>query len=114
MALTDGERLRQLLGESIPVGGGEDDTLFTEATIDDLLERFPDLEDATREGWKIKAAELANLVTTAEAGAKRELSDLHEQAMKMVNFYGGTSVAEPPGATPQRVRIKPLVRTDPE
>lgn len=114
MPITDGDRLRSLLGEEIPVGGGEGDTLFTNEAIEDLLVRFPDLEDAAREGWKIKAAKLANLVNTAEAGAKRDLGDLYDQAMKMVNFYGGSSVADEPLAGPGRVKIRNLGRTESE
>lgn len=115
MAITEGDRLRDLLGEPIPPGGSADDTLFSEDQIDDLLERFPDdIEDQAREGWRIKAASLANLVNTAEAGAKRDLSDLHEKAMTMWKMYGGTSGSVEPDAGPGRVKIRNLGRSEPE
>ena len=81
--IADVNRLRSLLGERIPAGGSDEDTLFDHAEI---LELFTDrtFDEALLEGWRQKAAELANLVDTAEGTSKRANSDLSKNALAMV------------------------------
>jgi len=112
MSLTDGERLRELLGESIPVGGDEDDTNFTDEQIDDILERFPDLYEGVAEGWRILAGQFAKLVNTNESGTSRSMSDLHRHALEMNKFYSSGSVETPVTEDRRRVKIKSIVRPD--
>jgi len=91
-ALTVG-RLRLYLGERIPATGSDADTLFTDAELAQLIaDANNDWASALSDGWSAKVAAYANLVDTAEGTAKRALSDLHDHALKMVEFYqpGGT------------------------
>lgn len=88
MPLTDAERLRDLLGESIPPGGSEADTLFTDEKVLDLLTLSGgDLDRAAYEGWRAKAAALSNLVDTTEGNSQRKFSQLLDNANDMVKMY---------------------------
>lgn len=107
MALEDDERLRDLLGEPIPAGGTASDTLFSEEQIDDLLERANgDLDRATFEGWRVKAAYFANLVDVTDGNASRSMSDLLDHANQMVRLYLRSSS----GPTEGRTRVGRIVR----
>jgi hypothetical protein len=97
MAITDEERLRALIGESIPEGKDETATLFSDDDITDLLERWGSVEASLGEAWEQKAAILVNLVTTTEGSSTRKLSDMHKAAMAMVKLYGGGAGGESPG-----------------
>lgn len=102
MALSDAERVRQLLGESIPTGGDASDTLFTDEEIDSLLaDSNNDVERSAYEGWRAKAAKVANLVDVTEGNASRAMSDLHAHALDMVKLYARSSA----GPTEGRTRI---------
>lgn len=86
---TDAERVRRQLGERIPQGGTDADTMFTDQEILDLLtESGGDVEAAVAEGWKVKTAEAVDLVNTQEGTSKRNLSDVHEHALGMVKATG--------------------------
>ena len=106
MALPDAERLRSLLGEAIPAGGSAEDTLFTDDQIDDLLERYDGVEASLGEGWAIKAATLATLVTVTEGSSVRRLSDAHKHAMEQAKLYGWDLI----GTNARRARIGNIVR----
>lgn len=108
---TEGERqsLRRLLGESIPLNGTEADTNFTDEQLDELLSnRDGSLDAAAHDGWEQKAALFANLVNTAESGNRRDLSDLHESALKMMHHFG---VKASLTQYRSRTRVHPLTRT---
>lgn len=107
MALTDAERLRQKLGESVPEGGTDADTLFSDAQIADFLATTTTMEEAAYEGWIAKAAELANLVTVQEGQSKLNMSDLHQAALKQVEAFG---VMAGVGAKSRSIRIGRLTR----
>ena len=108
MALTDVNRLRDLLGEPIPDGGTEADTLFTDDRLKDFLQLANnDVERAAFEGWRAKAAQLANLVDVADGNASRKMSDLLDNAQTMVKFYQRSST----GPTEGRTRIGRIVRS---
>jgi hypothetical protein len=101
VAVTESERLRGYLGEVIPPGGSASDTLFTEDQVEDLLERHGSPEAARREGLELKAAALANLVTTVEGSSTRKLSDAHKAVLSQISALG------PAGST--RTRIHRIV-----
>lgn len=101
MALTEDQKLRQLLGEDIPEGGVADDTLFSNAEIVDLIETNPNMDRAAYEGWRAKQARLASLVDTTEGNSQRKYSQLLTNAEKMVASYRRSSE----GATEGRTRI---------
>lgn len=96
MNRTPEEQLRSLIGESIAVGHTAADTMFSREEIEDLLERgFDDIEAAAYYGWREKAANYANLVNVNEGNAARELSDLHRQAVRMMDRF--VAYIETPG-----------------
>ena len=91
MAMTHTERLRAFLGETIPPAKTASDTLFTEDQIEDLLSRHGSPEAARSEGWELKAAALATLVTTVEGSSQRKLSDAHKAAVRQAQLFRGGS-----------------------
>lgn len=92
MAISDGDRLRGLIGEKIPDGGVAADTNFSDAEIDDLLAQAgSDIDRAAVEAWRIKAAMYANLVNVTEGNASRQMSDLHKHALLMVDRLSKSS-----------------------
>lgn len=108
MPITDADRLRDLLGEAIPEGGDESDTLFTDEKIDDLLSTANgDVERAAYEGWRVKAAQLSDLVDLTEGNASRAMSDAHAHALDMVKHFQRASG----GPTEGRTRIGRIRRS---
>lgn len=101
MALTQNEKLRQLLGETVPPGGSYNDTLFTDEEIDEFVDEAPDLERAAYEGWRVKAAKLSTLVDTTEGNSQKKFSQLLENALDMVKVYQRSAG----GPTEGRTRI---------
>lgn len=90
MNRTPDQQLRSLLGESIPAGKSDTDTMFSEDEIEDLIEKgVGSIEASAYHGWMEKAANYAALVNVNEGNAARELSDLHRQAMRMADRYVG-------------------------
>lgn len=93
MALTDSEKLRQLLGERIPPGRTAEDTMFSEEEIEEFLAEGSTMprpiEAAAYYGWQSKAAELSNYVNVIEGNSSREMGELHRQALRMVTQYAG-------------------------
>lgn len=107
---TDAENLRLLLGERIPNGGDDSDTLFSDAEIDEfLLEADNSLNLAAYSGWVAKAAEFANLTTKSEGNALEQFSDLLKNALKMVELYAGLAGVDISGGA-RRTRIHQITR----
>lgn len=106
MSLTQDQRLRELLGEEVPDSGDDSDTLFSDLQIADLLEQYPDLDRAAYEGWRRKAAKLANLVDTTEGNSQKKFSQLLDNANDMVKLYLRSTT----GATEGRSRVGRLRR----
>jgi hypothetical protein len=101
--------IRLKLGEPIPEGGTDSDTLFSDVQVDNLVDKHGSVDEALGEGWQIKAGLLAGLVDVAEGGSKRNLSSLHQNALRMAEVYGFTEATAPGGQG--HVRIRPLHRT---
>ena len=99
MALTQNEKLRQLLGEDTPAGGTEADTLFTDEEIDGFLEDNGDIERAAYQGWRVKAARLSNLVDNTEGNVQRKFSQLADNAAEMIKHYSRSSSGPTEGRT---------------
>lgn len=107
MALDAITRLRQMVGERIPPGGDETATRFTNAEIQDFLDRTGnDQIRAAYEGWKVKAGLFANLASTTEGNASRLNSDLFEHAKDMMRYYESLN----PSTVQGRTRIGKIVR----
>lgn len=101
--------LREKLGEIIPDGGDESESMFTNAQLDAMLTRADSLDHAILDGWETKMAHWANLVTVVDGASSRELTALMDHAEKMIKYYGG-KVSLGPEAINSRTRIGKIVR----
>lgn len=99
--------VRENLGEVIPSGGTDADTMFTDAQIATWINNTANLDAATLRGWKVKLANYANLVNVTDGAASREMSDLFDHAQEMVKYYGKLAV----GPTSGRSRVGRIVRS---
>ena len=98
--------LRLLLGEDIPEGGTEADTLFTDSQLSSWISSAPNLDRAAYEGWKAKAANFAGLVNVTDGASSREFSDLLDNARAMVTIFSKSSGSNTTG----RSRVGRIVR----
>ena len=117
MSLTLIEEVRLLLGEPIPDGGDETDTMFTDTEVLHFVgkatgsDHIP--EQAAYHGWLAKMAQFANLVTVNEGNASREATELHRNAQRMVTRfepYVSGSPGNEVAASKGRARIGQMVR----
>lgn len=105
MAVTDADRLRNLLGEVIPSGGSASDTLFSDETIEDLLDRYDTVQSCLAEAWDIKASALADLVDTSEGDSKRAMSQAFKNAQERAKHFQGSE-----GSSAPSTRIASITR----
>ena len=106
--LTPEEHLRLLLGEQVPLGGHDFDTMFTDQEINHFLTTGNfDPNAAAYYGWLAKMANYANLVNVSEGNAAREMGELHKAAQRMVDRYAGYATTTSRG----RARIGRIVRS---
>lgn len=84
---TENELLRMYLGEVIPEGGSDSDTMFSESEIQAFIDNSSSLNAAASMGWEIKAANLSVLVDMAEGSSRRSLRQRWENALSMANHY---------------------------
>ena len=99
--------LRDILGEAIPDGGDETDTLFSDEKIGKWVDRYStNMDAAAYLGWRAKMAHFSNLVNVADGASSRALSDLFDHAEKMVAQY--RRLAQGPAAG--RTRIGKIVK----
>lgn len=111
MALTEAERLRQLLGETVPPGGDDTDTMFTSEAVDDFLDQGGgDLEAAAYYGWRAKWSELSNLVNGSTGTQRDELGNLAAEAKRQLDYYGVLSGIIVETSSTGRTRIGRIVR----
>jgi hypothetical protein len=95
---SDEELVRTYLGEPIPEGGSDADTLFSHADVTALLARSSgDVRAAAVEGWAIKAAHYAGQVDVSDGTDSRQMSQLHRQAVTEWQRWSGA--ASPGGGT---------------
>jgi hypothetical protein len=102
--VTEEQLLRALLGEDIPVGGDETDTLFTDAEIAGMVQTYGSADEARAQGWEIKAARLSHLVDITEGSTSRSLSKAFDHAMSMAEkLRGGLLGSQKAGAKQHRI-----------
>lgn len=89
-------RLRSYLGEEIPSGGSDADTLFTDDEIADVLtfkgvgsSDVVNMYSATAEGWERKAGKLSDLVNVVQGGATRSMSEAYDHAKDRAEYFHG-------------------------
>jgi len=81
--MTDILRLRRMVGELT------DAEPWTDQVLSDMIDSVDDLNQAALEIWEAKAAASAAYVDTTESGSSRRLSQVNEQALKMLDYYRG-------------------------
>lgn len=106
--LTPEEHLRLLLGEQIPEGGQDTDTMFSDQEISHFLsEGNDDVRAGAYWGWLAKMGNYSNLANVSEGNAARELGELHKAAQRMVTQYSGYVETSGRG----RARVGRIVRS---
>ena len=101
-------QLRGLLGERIPSGGNESDTMFSDVELQEMLDKAnQDMDRAAYEGWRAKAAEFANLVDTTEGNYSRKFGQLLDNANTMARLYSRAG-----GSVEGRTRIGRIRRAE--
>jgi len=101
--------VRNKIGESIPVGGTAEDTLFTEQQIQLWIQAAPTINHAIVEGWETKIAHWANLVDVTDGASSRKMGALITNGEARLKYYrgliiGGDSLAR------SRTRVGKIVR----
>lgn len=81
--------LRRMIGESL------NESPWDDATIAALIDASPSMNVAAMKSWEQKAATYASMVDVSESGSSRRLSQLQEQALRMVAYYRGLVEGEP-------------------
>lgn len=99
------EELRELLDEEIPQGGTEQDTAFTNARLDRLLQSASNLYAAAAEGWRRKAAKIQKRLgdiqsyqTGAEQYDRINLNTALNAALKMAQTFDDMANTPPESA----------------
>lgn len=98
--------VREMIGETIPPGGSDVNTMFTDERVTAWINGSSSLEGAALRGWRAKAAEFSNLVNVTDGAASREMSDLLKNALEMVKQYNGLSRGPAFG----RTRVGKIIR----
>ena len=69
------------------------DTTYTDTLLGTLIDSLG-VNGSAAVVWREKAAKYAALVNTSEAGSSREMSALHDHAMKMQELYDKLAAGE--------------------
>lgn len=87
-------RLRKIIDESVPVGGTDGDTRFSDADINELLSDAENVYLAASEGWTLKAGKMQSelgVLTETQAGDERhkrvDLSTVRNYCIGMARIY---------------------------
>jgi hypothetical protein len=67
---------------------------YTDAFMGMLIDREGSVDAAAYVVWRGKAAEYAKLVNTTEGASSRQMGQLHDHAMKMIELYGRLSTVD--------------------
>lgn len=97
------ELLRIYLGEVVPEGGSDEDTMFKDSEITAFLDDTESIIAAAVLGWNAKAANLSSLVDMAEGSSRRSLRQRWENAIEMAKYYN-EQVKGPSSAGFTRIR----------
>lgn len=63
------------------------DPFYTDDYLDDLMLEEGTIRAVVYRIWRRQAARYSKLVDTTESGSSRRMSQLHANALKMVDFY---------------------------
>lgn len=84
---------------------------WTDAEIVVLVDALGSVNLASAAIWKKKAARYADLVNTTEAGARRDLSDLYDRAVKEAARWQAEEDALTPEPDSGRAKVHVINRT---
>jgi len=90
---------------------GETDTensMFDDDQVTLFITSTSSKEAAILMGWKAKEADFANLVTTIDGAATRQMSDLYAHAQQQVKVWSQLAIGPAAG----RSRVGKIVRTE--
>lgn len=111
------DRLRAYLGETIPQGGSDADTLFTDAAIEDIISVAPTFRTTQRslwaaaaEGWDRKAGLFAEMVDNQTGGTNRLNSQMYDHAVKEAERYRQLAYGRRTASTGRIVRPGTTIR----
>lgn len=80
--------VRLQCGESIPEGGADTDTLFTDGQIQTFFDSCAQMVNAaTAMAWRTKAAIFATQVDVVEGNSQRKMSQAYEAAKSQATFW---------------------------
>lgn len=83
---------------------------YDDISISSRLDTASSPEALATQIWREKAARYASLVNVSESGSSRNLSDLHDHALKMAAVYANADATAPGGAAVRGVRMMRLTR----
>ena len=94
MTMSPLDQVRLNAGETIPSGGSDSDTNFTDSQINDLLVLNNNLINRTTAAvWRAKAALFATLVDVQEGNSSRKMSQAITAAEAQAKYWA--SIPEP-------------------
>lgn len=80
--------VRLQCGESIPPGGTDADTMFTDQQIQTFLDTNNNsVNSATANAWRVKAANFAAQVDIVEGNSQRKMSQAYQQAQSQSHYW---------------------------
>lgn len=86
--LAPADLVRLQCGESIPTGGVDTDTLFTDGQIQTFLDACSQMVNAsTAMAWRAKAAIYATQVDIVEGNSQRKMSQAYQTAESQAKFW---------------------------
>ena len=104
--------LRMYLGETVPDGGSEDDSMFSTVQLEVMLQSARTINHAIIAGWEIKLAHWSNLVDVTDGAASRKLGDLMAHAENMIDYYRKKTGAGPDDSLARsRTRVGKIIRS---
>ena len=94
-------QLRKMINETIPLGGSETDTNFSDQELDDLMAPANNLYIVAAMCWTIKAGLLKERIENYKVGQESydhtKLKDMVDHALNMAKQY--TEMGKEPGFT---------------
>lgn len=104
-------RVREKLGEVIPDGGTEADTLFTDNQIKVWTLNSLTFNHIMVEAWEAKLGAVSDLVDVTDGASSRRMATLAERAEANLRYYRQRVAAGPDdGLNRTRTRVGKIVR----
>lgn len=100
------KRLRKMINDIVPPRGSDEDAIFSDVELDDLLKESENIYQAAAEAWTIKAGLLQGEIESYSAGNEKydltPLKDRLQHALSMGRMYedkaASLEIEEPQGS----------------